>query len=201
MLAEAALYLDNPDFRRDDARRVARESEEHVLAPAPRRLRAEDAAAGISSRSGTRSRFRSRPRWPPSSRASRAHRRSAAPRLWDGKRPTTMAGWVALGREVFFGYPLRVEVFMNWALEHPDVGERVGVRAGARRHLSRRAPLHGRPGQERRSGSRARSATRASVKAARRRRRGAPRLRLRRAPPRVSRGHQASPSIPISRGG
>jgi hypothetical protein len=42
-----------------------------------------------------------------------------------------MAGWVALGREVFFGYPLRVEVFMNWALEHPDVGERVGVRAAA----------------------------------------------------------------------
>jgi mono/diheme cytochrome c family protein len=42
-----------------------------------------------------------------------------------------MADWVALGREVFFGYPLRVEIFMNWALEHPDIGERVGVRAGA----------------------------------------------------------------------
>jgi mono/diheme cytochrome c family protein len=55
----------------------------------------------------------------------------STPRLWDGTRPTTMAGWVALGREVFFGYPLRVEIFMNWALEHPDVGERLGVRAGA----------------------------------------------------------------------
>lgn len=54
-----------------------------------------------------------------------------APPLWDERRPTDMAGWVALGREVFFRYPLRVEIFMDWALTHPSVGERVGVRADA----------------------------------------------------------------------
>jgi hypothetical protein len=64
----------------------------------------------------------------------RAHRvltlDDATPPLWDGKRPTTMPAWIALGREVFFRYPLRVEVFMNFALTHPEIGERVGVRAG-----------------------------------------------------------------------
>jgi cytochrome c peroxidase len=39
-----------------------------------------------------------------------------------------MAEWVALGREVFTRYPMRVEVFMNYALSRPDLGERVGVR-------------------------------------------------------------------------
>lgn len=52
------------------------------------------------------------------------------PGIWDQQRPTTMAGWVALGREVFVGYPLRVEIFLSYALEHPEVAERVGVRAG-----------------------------------------------------------------------
>ncbi len=33
----------------------------------------------------------------------------AATRLWDGRRPTTMDGWVQLGREVFFRFPLRPE--------------------------------------------------------------------------------------------
>ncbi|HVH45279.1 MAG TPA: hypothetical protein VM925_23160, partial [Labilithrix sp.] len=56
----------------------------------------------------------------------------ATPPLWDGRRPATMPGWIALGREVFFRYPLRVEIFMDWALGHPDVGERVGIRADAR---------------------------------------------------------------------
>lgn len=52
---------------------------------------------------------------------------NAAP-LWDEKRPTTMAGWVALGREVFVGYPLRREVFMSYALERPELAARVGIR-------------------------------------------------------------------------
>jgi cytochrome c5 len=50
------------------------------------------------------------------------------PPLWDGVRPSSMAAWVALGREVFFRYPLRREVFVHWALAHPGVGARVGVR-------------------------------------------------------------------------
>ena len=50
----------------------------------------------------------------------------AAP-LWDGKEPTTMAGWVALGRRVFFEYPMRAEVAMEWGLTRPEVAAAVGV--------------------------------------------------------------------------
>jgi mono/diheme cytochrome c family protein len=49
------------------------------------------------------------------------------PPLWDGVRPGSMAAWVALGQEVFFRYPLRKDVFIRWAIAHPDVGKRVGV--------------------------------------------------------------------------
>src|SRR5204863_4244123 len=33
-----------------------------------------------------------------------------AERVWDGVRPTDRAGWIALGKRVFFGYPLRAEI-------------------------------------------------------------------------------------------
>jgi len=51
----------------------------------------------------------------------------AAP-LWDGQRPTTLAQWQALGRRVFFEYPLRPEVFAEHALAHPEVARAVGLR-------------------------------------------------------------------------
>ena len=47
--------------------------------------------------------------------------------LWDGKTPTTLAGWVALGRRVFFEFPMRAEVFMEYGLTKPELVERVGV--------------------------------------------------------------------------
>lgn len=56
---------------------------------------------------------------------------AAAPPLWDGERPETLAGWEALGRRVFFDYPLRPEVFAEHALAHPEVGATVGLRAAA----------------------------------------------------------------------
>ena len=37
-------------------------------------------------------------------------------RLWDGVRPTSRAGWVELGRRVFFEFPLRAEIAMEHAL-------------------------------------------------------------------------------------
>jgi len=46
----------------------------------------------------------------------------AAP-LWDGVRPTTREGWVALGKRVFFEFPLRAEV----AAEHTLVPWTDGV--------------------------------------------------------------------------
>jgi hypothetical protein len=39
-----------------------------------------------------------------------------AARIWDGARPTTRDGWIALGRRVFFEYPLRSEVGLEHAL-------------------------------------------------------------------------------------
>lgn len=129
MLAEAALYLDDADFRR-------RTLVESLVNPKNTYSKQRLDAYGLKTAG-----WDLLPVWNPQSVPAtsataadlRAHRPlaidPAAPRLWDGKRPTTMAGWVALGREVFFGYPLRVEIFVSWALEHPDVGERVGVRA------------------------------------------------------------------------
>jgi hypothetical protein len=51
---------------------------------------------------------------------------AAAAPLWDGARPTTLAGWQALGRRVFFAYPLRPEIFAEHALS--DVARAVGLR-------------------------------------------------------------------------
>lgn len=47
--------------------------------------------------------------------------------LWDGARPTTMTGWVALGRRVFFEYPMRAEVFMEHGLTRPELAASVGI--------------------------------------------------------------------------
>ena len=47
--------------------------------------------------------------------------------LWDGKVPATRAEWVALGRRVFFEYPMRAEVFMEWGLTKPALAEAIGV--------------------------------------------------------------------------
>lgn len=47
--------------------------------------------------------------------------------LWDGVEPTTMADWVALGRRVFFEFPMRAEVFMEHGLTRPDLATAVGI--------------------------------------------------------------------------
>lgn len=51
--------------------------------------------------------------------------------LWDGEQPTTMEGWVALGRRVFFGYPMRAEVYMEWGLTRPELVASLGVQRTA----------------------------------------------------------------------
>jgi len=40
--------------------------------------------------------------------------------VWDGETPTTMDGWVALGRRVFFRYPLRTDPYVRYAVRHPE---------------------------------------------------------------------------------
>lgn len=53
-------------------------------------------------------------------------------RIWDGVEPTTMAGWVELGRAVFFEYPMRAEVYMEWGLTKRALADAVGIERDAR---------------------------------------------------------------------
>ena len=53
------------------------------------------------------------------------------PPLWDGRVPATRDAWVALGRRVFFEYPMRAEVFMEWGLTRPAVAAAVGIERAA----------------------------------------------------------------------
>ena len=56
-------------------------------------------------------------------------------RIWDGVEPTTMEGWVELGRRVFFGYPMRAEVYMEWGLTKPALADAVGIERDARGNI------------------------------------------------------------------
>jgi hypothetical protein len=80
------------------------------------------------------------PEWTPRVRAvdGELAQELAAGRLWrsptpprcgtaSARRPSPQ--WQALGRRVFFSYPLRPEVFAEHALMHPDVARAVGLRA------------------------------------------------------------------------
>jgi hypothetical protein len=49
------------------------------------------------------------------------------PPLWNGEQPATMEGWVALGRRVFFEFPMRAEVYMEHGLAKPELAAAVGV--------------------------------------------------------------------------
>lgn len=65
------------------------------------------------------------PEWNPRSQVLTDSRTLEGGPVWDGIRPTTMAGWVGLGREVFLRYPLRAEVFLEHARKRPELS--VGV--------------------------------------------------------------------------
>jgi hypothetical protein len=47
--------------------------------------------------------------------------------IWDGRRPSTQAEWVALGRRVFFYYPLRAEPPAEFLVEHPELAGELGM--------------------------------------------------------------------------
>ncbi len=126
MLAEAARYLDDPAFRRSELERSLVNPNNSYS-----RLRLEN--YGMGNRA-----WDLLPEWNPKSRELDDEQMKAiasgksvdltvtAP-LWDGVRPTTMDAWIALGREVFFRYPLRSEVFVEYAAKHPDEAARLGV--------------------------------------------------------------------------
>lgn len=54
----------------------------------------------------------------------------AAP-LWDGQTPATPEAWIALGRRVFFEYPMRAEVYLEHVLTRPELRAALGVEATA----------------------------------------------------------------------
>lgn len=51
--------------------------------------------------------------------------------LWDGQTPTSPEAWVALGRRVFFEYPMRAEVYLEHTLPRPELRATLGVEATA----------------------------------------------------------------------
>jgi mono/diheme cytochrome c family protein len=127
LLGQAARFLDDPAFRR-------KALVDSLVNPDNTYSRQRLASYGLGDRG-----WDLLPEWNPRSRpleradAARFARgerpavgEAVAP-LWDGARPATMAEWVALGREVFFGYPLRAEVLMEFALERPALAAEVGL--------------------------------------------------------------------------
>lgn len=127
MLAQAPRYLDDPAFRRDI---VERSLANHDNLYSAARL----SAYGHGDRG-----WDVLPTWVP--RAAPVTPSVVAPLrssgtvilpsdatpVWDGERPTTTAGWVELGRRVFFDYPLRPEVFAEHALARPEVADEAGL--------------------------------------------------------------------------
>jgi mono/diheme cytochrome c family protein len=51
--------------------------------------------------------------------------------LWNAQRPRTRDAWIALGRRVFFEYPMRAESYAEFALRHPEVLRESGLDADA----------------------------------------------------------------------
>src|SRR5690606_8424162 len=127
MLGEAERYLEDATFRREVLERS-------LTNPDNVYSRARLSAYGRDHRG-----WDALPVWVPSTRpvgpdvlAALARSSTLPPfedatLIWDGTRPTTTAQWVALGRRVFFDYPLRPEVFAEHALAVPAIAGEAGL--------------------------------------------------------------------------
>lgn len=118
--AKAAAYLDDPAARRQA---LVDSLENPDNSYARQRL----GAYGLQTRG-----WDALPEWNPPARRLLANDDGAVPAapLWDGQRPRTQAQWVALGREVFFAYPLRAEPLVEYAVEHPALADDCGLERG-----------------------------------------------------------------------
>lgn len=130
ILAESSRYLDDPGFRREILERSLVNPENLYSHTRLSAYGHGDAGWDVL------------PEWVPQVRPvgpadAAALREGAAPSLndatavWDGARPSTWAGWVALGRRVFFEYPLRPEIFAEHALTRPEVALATGLAAAS----------------------------------------------------------------------
>lgn len=126
---EAQRYLDDPQFRRAQL-------EASLTNPDNQYSRKRLASYGLGDRG-----WDALPEWLPATAPITNDQLSAlreadqlptpSATIWDGRRPTTLAEWVALGERVFFDYPLRPEPFARHALRNPELGESVGLRPDA----------------------------------------------------------------------
>lgn len=131
MLAEAARYLDDPAFRRT-ALEASLVNPKNTYS----RHRLDHYALGKRG-------WDLLPEWNPQSlpvttevvadlRARRPLKvDEGTARLWDGSRPKTMVEWTELGKKVFFGYPLREDIYVAWALGRPEFAARVNLKPGS----------------------------------------------------------------------
>ncbi len=131
ILAEGTHYLDEPEFRRAAL--------EHSLTQDSNVY----AATRLSAYGQETRGWDVLPQWSPKVHpvdarlvdALRSSGRVSLPgdasEMWDQVRPTTFEGWAALGREVFFSYPLRPEPQAAHAIIEPAVAARVGLQPTA----------------------------------------------------------------------
>jgi hypothetical protein len=110
---EASRYLDDPAFRR------------RALVDSLQNPTNTYSAQRLSSYGLQTSGWDSLPEWSPRSEVFGT--KAPASPVWNGRRPTNQADWVALGKQVFFRYPLRAEPLVEYAVAHPDVAEKTGV--------------------------------------------------------------------------
>ena len=130
LIAEGERYLRDPEHRRASMLASLRDHDNLYS-------RTRVSSYGLGDRGWDRL-----PEWNPISRAFRATDRVALAsgetpavgdreRLWDGRVPETQAEWVALGREVFFEYPLRADEHVRFGVTDPDRAERLGLESAA----------------------------------------------------------------------
>lgn len=112
LAAEREKYLGDADFRR-------RALEASLENPGNTYSQQRLGSYGLKSRG-----WDALPEWNP--RAAPLGAQVGAP-LWDGKKPGSQAEWIALGRKVFFEYPLRAEPLAEWALGNPQLALECGL--------------------------------------------------------------------------
>lgn len=125
ILEEGARYLRDDRFRRASLERS-------LVNPQNTYSRQRLGSYGLGDRG-----WDALPEWTPRSVAVSAATvdavvaETAAP-LWSGRVPAAYGEWIALGRRVFYEYPLRAEPLADYAVRAPSLAARVGVQRDAR---------------------------------------------------------------------